>query len=51
MGIFTCRLIDSDEGIKSISQEEAGYYKSVGLSDCYISIYDVGENCIQKSLI
>lgn len=48
IGVFTCGLINSDEGVKSISQEKAIYYKSVGLSNCYISIYDLEEKMHSK---
>ncbi|CAI3202398.1 radical SAM/SPASM domain-containing protein [Clostridium neonatale] len=43
IGIFTCGIVIGENGIESISREMARYYKDIGLSNCYISIYDLDE--------
>lgn len=41
IGVFTCGIVNSFGKLRSISSQEARYYKLIGLSNCYISIYDL----------
>lgn len=43
IGVFTCGIVNEKGIMKSISKEQAYHYKSIGLSNCYISIYDMDE--------